>query len=80
MIEKAGLERFNLHALRHKFATRPLENNQHPKTVQELLGHSSISMTLDIYSHVMPEIKQRQKAVESLDNLFTEKKKEGINE
>jgi site-specific recombinase XerD len=47
--KNSGIKRINVHALRHTYATRLLEANQHPKVVQELLGHSNISMTLDIY-------------------------------
>jgi len=50
------------HALRHTFATRALEFNIHPKHVQEILGHSSISMTLDTYSHILPN--QKRNAIE----------------
>lgn len=71
LIEKAGLEDVNLHALRHTFATRLLESGEHPKVVQELLGHSSITMTLDIYSHVMPDIKE--KAIKKLDSIYEQK-------
>lgn len=71
LIKKAGITRTNLHALRHTYATRLLEANEHPKVVQELLGHSQIGVTLDTYSHVMPEIKQA--AAAKLNDLFTEK-------
>ncbi len=40
----------------------------HPKVVQELLGHSQISMTLDIYSHVLPSM--QRDAMRKLDNIF----------
>jgi len=40
----------------------------HPKVVQELLGHSAISMTMDTYSHVLPSM--HQEAMEKMDNLF----------
>ncbi|MFA7156998.1 MAG: site-specific integrase [Bacilli bacterium] len=50
------------HALRHTFTTRALEFNIHPKHVQEILGHSSISMTLDTYSHILPN--QKRNAIE----------------
>lgn len=66
--KKAGLEGVNFHALRHTYATRLLELNEHPKVVQELLGHSSISITLDTYSHVIPEIKKS--AANKLNKLF----------
>lgn len=66
--KKSNLEGVNFHALRHTYATRLLEANEHPKVVQELLGHTSITMTLDIYSHVMPDVKKA--AAQKLDYLF----------
>lgn len=44
---------FHPHTLRHTFATRCFENKMEPKVVQSLLGHSSISITLNIYTHVL---------------------------
>lgn len=44
---------FHPHTLRHTFATRCFENKMEPKVVQKLLGHSSISITLNIYTHVL---------------------------
>lgn len=44
---------FHPHTLRHTFATRCFENKMEPKIVQSLLGHSSISITLNIYTHVL---------------------------
>lgn len=73
LLGKAGIEHINFHAAaRHSFATRLLEANEHPKVVQEMLGHASITLTLDTYSHVLPEIKQA--AAAKLDYLFQEKK------
>ncbi len=65
---KASIPHVNLHALRHTYATRLLETSVHPKVVQELLGHTDISLTLNTYSHVMPEIKQA--AARSLDAIL----------
>lgn len=48
------------HTLRHTFATRGLENGIPPKVMQEILGHTSITMTLDIYSHVLPDTKAEE--------------------
>lgn len=45
-----------LHGLRHSHASHMLASNIHPKIVQERLGHSSIAITLDIYSHLMPNM------------------------
>ena len=53
--KRAGLpDHFKLYDLRHTCATLLLARNVHPKYVQELLGHASIALTLDTYSHVIP--------------------------
>ena len=44
----------SVHGLRHTWATLALQAGVHPKIVQERLGHSTIAITLDIYSHVNP--------------------------
>ena len=49
----AGLPAIRLHDLRHTSATLALAAGVHPKVVQERLGHSSINITLDTYSHVV---------------------------
>ena len=54
LLQRAGLPRIRFHDLRHTCATLLLISGVHPKFVQELLGHSSISVTLDIYSHMLP--------------------------
>ncbi len=56
------------HDLRHTCATLLLTKGVHPKVVQELLGHSSISITLDTYSHVLPTM--QEKAVAAMDEIF----------
>jgi integrase len=53
--KRAGITHVNVHALRHTFATRLLESGVPAKTVQVLLGHSTVTLTLDIYAHVMPD-------------------------
>jgi integrase len=68
LCEKAGIINMNLHALRHSFATRLLEENEHPKVVQELLGHKSVQLTLDTYSHVSNQLKQD--AIEKIGKYF----------
>jgi len=55
-VKAAGLPHVRLHDLRHSHATHLLMANVHPKVVQERLGHSSITTTVDTYSHVMPGI------------------------
>ena len=46
-----------MHAFRDTFATRAIESGIDPKTLQEILGHSDISMTLNLYAHVMDDTK-----------------------
>jgi integrase len=54
LLKKAGLPHIRFHDLRHTCATLLLLKGVHPKFVQELLGHATIAITLDTYSHVMP--------------------------
>ena len=54
LLQKAGLSGFTFHSLRHTCATLLLSKNVNPKIVSELLGHATISQTMDTYSHVMP--------------------------
>ena len=57
LLEKARLSTdLTLYGLRHSCATLMLAAGVHPKIVSERLGHSSITITLDIYSHVMPNM------------------------
>jgi site-specific recombinase XerD len=49
---EAGLPRIKFHSLRHSVASSLLEQNTHPRLVAELLGHSSINLTLNTYSHI----------------------------
>lgn len=57
-----------LHDLRHTHATILLRRGVHPKIVQERLGHATIAVTLDTYSHVLPDMQQA--AVSALDAVF----------
>ena len=54
LLERAGLPRITFHDLRHTCASLLFQKNVHPKLVQELLGHASVAITLDTYSHVLP--------------------------
>ena len=54
LLRKAGLPNIRFHDLRHTCATLLLTKGVHPKIVSEMLGHSSVSITLDVYSHVIP--------------------------
>jgi integrase len=68
VLEDAGLPHLRFHDLRHSAATLLLGMGVHPKVVQEILGHSTIAMTLDIYSHVLPSL--QKEAMEKWDGLF----------
>ena len=50
--EYPEFERFSPHCFRHTFATRAIENGMQPKTLQKVLGHGSLQMTMDLYCHV----------------------------
>jgi integrase len=54
LLRKAGLPNIRFHDLRHTCATLLFTRGVHPKIVSEVLGHSSVSITLDVYSHVIP--------------------------
>jgi integrase len=60
-VRLAGVRRIRLHDLRHTHATHALRAGVHPKVVSERLGHSTITITLDTYSHVLPSM-QREAA------------------
>lgn len=64
----AGVPVIRFHDLRHTSATLMLANGEHPKIVQERLGHSSVSMTLDRYSHVSMDMQRG--AADRLDTLI----------
>jgi integrase len=56
IVERAGARRVSLHSLRHTHASQLLKDGVHVKVVSERLGHSSISITLDIYAHTIPNM------------------------
>ncbi len=56
LLKRAGLPEIRFHDLRHTCATLLLGRGVHPKLVQELLGHATIAMTLDNYSHYLPSM------------------------
>ena len=68
IIKKAGLRDVRIHDLRHTHATLMLKAGVHPKVVSERLGHASIGITLDIYSHVLPGL--QEEAAEKFDRIF----------
>ncbi len=56
LLKNAGLPEIRFHDLRHTCATLLLGRGVHPKMVQELLGHATVAMTLDTYSHYLPSM------------------------
>ena len=56
LLKALGLPHKRFHDLRHSTATILLTMGVHPKVVQEILGHSNISMTMDTYSHLLPSM------------------------
>jgi integrase len=62
ILRRAGLPQMRVHDMRHTFATLMLELGESPKTVQTMLGHSRVAITLDIYSHVSLDLEKRAAA------------------
>lgn len=58
--DKAEINRFSMHVLRHTFATRCIEGGMMPKTLQKILGHSNIGITMNLYVHITEEEKQKE--------------------
>ncbi len=67
-VTKAGLPRITFHALRHSHATQLLTNGTHMKVASERLGHSSIGITMDLYSQVLPGM--QEEAANGVDKAF----------
>ena len=61
---QSGVPAIRFHDLRHSAATIALSQGVHPKIVSEMLGHSRISLTLDVYSHSLPTLQ-----VEAADKI-----------
>jgi len=66
--KKAGITGASIHSIRHTYATRLFEKGVAAKTVSELLGHKNVSHTLDVYTHVLPDVKSD--AVENLNYML----------
>jgi integrase len=69
LLERAKLRPIRFHDLRHTCATLLLSKDVNPKIVSEMLGHSSISLTLDIYSHLLPDM--QEKAAKALEEALS---------
>ena len=58
--DRVGIPRFSMHVLRHTFATRCIECGMKPKTLQKILGHSNIGITMNLYVHITEDEKHRE--------------------
>lgn len=70
-VDKASLPPMRFHDLRHTAATLMLGSGIHPKVVSEMLGHSIVTLTLDVYSHYIPIL--HDQAATMMDELLAEK-------
>lgn len=68
LLVKAKVKTVRMYDLRHTSATLGLVNGEHPKVVSERLGHSTINLTMDTYSHVLPEM--RKEAADQMERLL----------
>lgn len=68
LCNKKDIEHFSVHTLRHTFATRCIEAGMRPKTLQMILGHSNISMTMNLYVHVTED--EKVKELESVEKML----------
>lgn len=68
LVKRAGVPSIRFHDLRHTCATLLLASGVNPKVVQERLGHATISVTMDTYSHVLPGLQRA--AAEALDQVL----------
>ena len=71
LVIRSGLPHVRFHDLRHAHATLLLCQGVHPKVVSERLGHATVGITLDIYSHVIPGM--QAEAARAFDRLFSER-------
>ena len=69
LLKRTGLPQIAFHDLRHTFASLMLLNRERPKVVQEMIGHTQISTTLDTYSYVLPDM--QDEAVKRVGSLFS---------
>ena len=74
VIPKAGLPRIRFHDLRHTAATLLLLQGVPAKIVSEMLGHANIAITLDLYSHVLPDMQEQ--AAAAMEDILTRRRGE----
>ena len=78
LVRRCGLHGIRLHDARHTHASLLLKQGVHPKIVQERLGHGSIQITLDTYSHVAPGLQQA--AAKKFDDFVLPKQMDTVSQ
>lgn len=68
LTEKAGIDHISMHTLRHTFATRCIEAGMRPKTLQGILGHANIGITMNLYVHNTEE--EKEKEIKKFEEAF----------
>lgn len=68
LADKACIPRFSMHTLRHTFATRAIEAGMKPKTLQEILGHANIGITMNLYVHITED--EKEKEIKKFEQAF----------
>lgn len=68
LCDKAGIRRFSMHVLRHTMATRCIEGGMRPKTLQVILGHANVGITMNLYVDVTEE--EKFKEVEKIESAL----------
>jgi len=68
LCDKAGIKRFSMHVLRHTMATRCIEGGMRPKTLQVILGHSNVGITMNLYVHVTED--ESVKEIEKIESAL----------
>ncbi|QQE75684.1 site-specific integrase [Brevibacillus composti] len=72
IIKRSGLPYIRFHDLRHTHATMLLQLGEHPKVVSERLGHSRVGITMDVYSHVLPDM--QKDAADNFEKMMKQKR------
>ena len=68
ILKDANIQNADFHTLRHTFATRAIEAGMQPQVLKTIMGHSSLAMTMDLYSHVLPDTKAEE--MQKIANVF----------
>jgi len=76
IIKRSGLPYIRFHDLRHTHATMLLQLGEHPKVVSERLGHSRVGITMDVYSHVLPDM--QKDAADNFEKMMKQKRSKSL--